>query len=133
MTDDILQAVADVINDKCYWARVVTIRDHIHYYNRQDGHINQTTCRCITLQVKHTHLQYCTDQRWQIPEPDLHRVSAEMEKEKPAYSQHLKELKPTDEEVNELVKRATYGVIDLDLVDDDYVPLLFRTRTPRTS
>ncbi len=126
MTDDILQAVADVINDRCYWARVVSIRNHIHFYSRLDGHINQSTCRAMTIVAKHCHKDYITGQQWQIPEPDLHRVSTAMQHENAAYKAHLKQLKPTDEEVNELIKRATYGVIDLDLVDDDYVPPIFR-------
>lgn len=104
------------------------MQGHQRYYTRVAGKVYQTTCRCITLEVTHSRGQYVPGQRWQIPEPELDRAYSEIRNEDDGFRKRCNALKPSSKDVETLINRATHGVIDLKLSedDDDFMPVITR-------
>ena len=57
---------------------------------------------------------------WFIPFPELDRAVAEMKKSNRLFKQRLLLNKLTIDDVEEIVYRATYGIIKLELSDIEY-------------
>ncbi len=126
MRTDLLESVAHVITACCYWIRVADISEHHPYRILRDGHLYPVTSRHLTLEVTHSRGHYWVGHRWQVAEPELDRVLADMLCDTPGLHRrcHCRSLSPSD--VETLIKRASYGVISLDMLEDDFTPTINR-------
>ncbi len=126
MRTELLEAVARVITVHCWWVRVISIAEHHPFAFLRDGHLHHTTCRCITLEVTHSRGHYYVGHRWHIAEFELDRVLCDMRQTSPALQKRCRKLTITPEDVETLIYRASYGVVQLDMLEDDFVPQIYR-------
>lgn len=134
MRTELLEVVARVITAHCYWIRVADITQHHAYAFVRDGHLMMTTCRHLTLEVTRP-AGGTTRHRWHVSEADLDQVLSTMLKDDPGLHRRCHDGTLTKEDVEVLVHRASYGIIRLDIVDDDYTPPVFSShaRNNRTN
>ena len=85
-------------------------------YNR----IRVVPCRTLPLRAYHNKWHYNYGHLWFIPFPELDRAVAEMKKSNRLFKQRLLLNKLTIDDVEEIVYRATYGIIKLELSDIEY-------------
>ncbi len=124
MRQALLKMVAHIINTHSSWTRVISLHHYQHYLIRRDGHAHKTVCRCMTLEATHNRRHYRAGHRWQIPEPDLGRACRALRSEDMSFRRRCRYLRLTPKDIDTLIKRATYGIIDLQMAEDedDFAP-----------
>ncbi len=126
MRTELLEAVARVITVSCPWVRVADTTQCHPYAFIRDGHICLTACRHLTLEVTRSRGQRYAGHRWQVAEFEMDRVLSAMARASPGLWDRCKSLRLTAGDVETLIKRASYGVIDLGITGEDFVPLIYR-------
>lgn len=122
MRTELLHAVAQVIEAHCWWVRPVATYEYQPYCAVHDEHLIFQLDRCLTLEVTHSRGEYYVGHRWHISEDRLDTAFCELLREVPQCRDRCYKGRFKPEDVQTLIQRASYGIIDLDLVDDDYQP-----------
>jgi len=105
--------IANTINSECKCFHVQ------HIFQRQistitvSGRIESIPCRTMTLRICRKTPNYKKGLMWHIPEFELDRAITSLKRERTDFKRHLKSESFTKDDIVEIIRVATYGVVRL--------------------
>ena len=120
MRECLYKEITSVIDRHCTWIDVGKTSKYVCFVVVSYNRIRVVPCRTLPLRAYLNKRHYCHGQLWFVPFPELDRAVAEMKKSNRFFKQRLLLNKLTIDDVEEIVYRATYGIIKLELSEIDY-------------
>ena len=105
--------IANTINSECKCFQVQNIFQRQLSAITVSGRIESAPCRAMTLRICRKTPAYKKGLMWHISEFELDRAVTSLKRERTDFRRHLKAESFTKEDVADIIRVATYGVVRL--------------------
>jgi len=119
MNHQIIQHIAEIIQEHRTWIRVVSADRYVEMHVRENGVLIPLSLQALTLQSYHPRPGFSRTRIWQINERDLTRGLTMLCLQDPDAKQRAEQNQLTTHDVERIVETASFGIVKLELYDYD--------------
>ena len=114
-----IKRIEEIINERRTWIAAELSLKPTSFLSLLDGNISVSYSPSLILKVLIAQCGYRNSQKWIIPEVMLEKSARKIKAEDSAFWQRLVAGSMTSQDVERLIRDATYGIVKLELDDCD--------------